>query len=326
MRGLLLDDVRILAYHRVLESNEPDDFSFDLDLVSASADAFRAQMRYVRDAFQPMRFGELADCLDRGQRPPKRALLVSFDDGYEDNHRIAFPILRELGMSAMFFVSTDHIASGLPYAYDWFVHMLCIAPAGRLQLPELGIDEPLPASLDQRRALAKRLLDRMKTLDALAQQALIRRLEGEWHLPRSDAPQGCRPMTWDAVREMHAGGMEIGSHGRSHHMLSKLPPRQMRDEIFGSKHALEHELGAPIDTLSYPVGGRDAYDSTVIGLAREAGYRLACSYVAGTDPVVDASRYQMRRLPIERQMDAAWFRAMMALPEVFSYRTRLRNG
>ena len=40
-------DARVLAYHRVLESAEPQDFSFDPELISASAEAFREQMRHL---------------------------------------------------------------------------------------------------------------------------------------------------------------------------------------------------------------------------------------------------------------------------------------
>lgn len=325
MRGLLRDDVRILAYHRVLDSVDPDGFSFDVDLISASAEAFRQQMQLVRRRFQPMRFDELADCLDEGRRPPPRALLVSFDDGYDDNHRIAFPILRELGMSAMFFVSTGHIDSGKPYAYDWLVHMICSTDASRLELPELGIDTALTDALAERRTIARIVLDRIKSLDAASQEALIARLESEWKIPRVTGHADCRPMRWEHLREMHRAGMEIGSHGISHRMLARLPREAMRHEVATSRRALQRELGGPADVISYPVGGPDAYDGDVIQATRDAGYRLACSYRSGADPATPATRYDLRRLPVERQMDGAWFEAMMALPEVFGYPSRYRH-
>src|SRR5690606_9594876 len=105
LRTLLRNDLRILAYHRVLESAEPDGFDFDVDLISASAERFRAQMAFLRRHFHPMRFDEVLARIDSGRALPPRAVLVSFDDGYDDNHRVAFPILQDLGMSAMFFVS-----------------------------------------------------------------------------------------------------------------------------------------------------------------------------------------------------------------------------
>lgn len=326
MRRIFRGGARILAYHRVLESSEPHGFTFDVDLVSASAEAFHRQMSLVRRKFHPMRFDELLDCLERGQRPPPRAVLVTFDDGYDDNYRVAFPILRELGMSAMFFVSTGHIESGEPYAYDWLVHMLCSAPQTRLDIPALGISAGLPEDIEGRRALARQVLDRIKALDAGEQDALIAGLEDAWGMPRARTHPQSLPMRWEQLREMRRMGMEIGSHGVRHRMLAKLPPDEMRHEVFESRRMLERELGGEVQVISYPVGGSDAYDERVVAAVREAGYRMACSYRAGADPVTRATRYGMRRLPVERQMGAGWFEAIVTLPEVFAHASRSREA
>lgn len=326
VRAALRRDVRILAYHRVLETANPSRFRFDPELISASTDAFRQQVALIKRRFVPMRFDALIDCLEHGRPVPRRAVLITFDDGYDDNHRCAWPILREAGMSAMFFVSTGHIDSGRPYAYDWLVHMLCTTRARRLQAPELGIDEPLPDGLPARRAQASRVLDRIKTLDADAQQALIDRLQRAWSLPADAGNVDCRPMTWAQLREMRDSGMEVGSHGVNHRMLAKLGPEAMREEIIASKRAIERELGGEAQVISYPVGGPDAYSDAVIAAVREAGYRMACSYRAGPETLRPESRYAMRRIPVERGMDADWFAGMLALPEVFCHPSRARVG
>ena len=325
LRGIARHDLRVLAYHRVLESADPQDFAFDLDLVSASAEAFRGQMVYLRRHFSPMRFDEVLERVDRGRRLPKDAVLVTFDDGYDDNYRVAFPILRELDMSAMFFVSTGYIDSGRPFAFDWLVHMICRSGAGRLQLPELGLDWELGSTLDARRMQAAQLLDRLKALDAEAQNALITGLERQWGMQRASAPPDCRPMTWGQLREMRAAGMEIGSHGVDHQMLAKLPRERMVAEVGESRRALERELGGKVIALSYPVGGPDAYDEDTIEAVRLAGYRMACSYINGVAPIDASTSYALPRLSIERQMDQAWFEAMLSMPEVFAYSAKLRN-
>ena len=317
-------DLRVLAYHRVLESLEPADFSFDPDLISASAETFRRQMAHVRRRYTPMRFDEVLGHIDRGRDLPKGAVLVTFDDGYDDNHRVAFPILGELGMSAMFFVSTGYIDSGKPYAFDWLVHMVSVSTAERLQVPELGLDWQLGATLAERRAQAAELLHRLKALDADGQEALILRLERLWGLERAASTPQCRPMNWDQLREMHSAGMEIGSHGVAHCMLAKLPRQRMVAEVEESKRMLERELGAPTIALSYPVGGPDSYDAETIEAVRTAGYRVACSYIGGGAATVGAGMFALPRLQVERQMDQAWFEAMLATPRLFAYAPKPR--
>ncbi len=325
VRALLRSDLRILAYHRVLESADPPGFRFDPELISASSEQFHDQMKLLRQRFHPLSFEELLACIDRGSRLPRHAVMVTFDDGYDDNYRVAFPILRDLGMSAMFFVSTGHIDSGQPYAYDWLVHMICTTAASRLDVPEVDLACAMPDALEDRRELAMQLLDRIKHLDADVQSGTIRRLEQAWDIPRTAHPD-CRPMNWDQLREMQRCGMEIGSHGVDHLMLAKLPPDRMRREILESKQTLERELGVPAKVLSYPVGGPHAFDGAVEDTVREAGYRLACSYIAGTSTTRADARYSLRRVAVERQVDAPWFEAIVTLPEAFCYAPHQRNG
>ena len=248
LRALVRHDLRILAYHRVLDVDDPNRFDFDLELISASAQRFHDQMSLIKRRMHPMRFDEVLDLLDRGKTLPVNALVVTFDDGYDDNYRVAWPILRELGMTATFFVSTGYIDSGLPYAYDWLVHMVCMTPETQLELPEIHLHCTLPDNRAKRRAIATDVLDRLKWLDDAQQSALICRLEHDWRMPRSIHP-ACRPMTWEQLREMQASGMEIGSHGVSHRMLAKVSADDIRAEIFGSKESLERELGKPAKVL-----------------------------------------------------------------------------
>ena len=64
-------------------------------------------------------------------------------------------------------------------------------------------------------------------------------------MPRVAPSAACRPMAWEQLREMHAGGMEIGSHGVGHRMLAKLDDAELTAEIVGSRDAIGRALGTP---------------------------------------------------------------------------------
>ena len=325
VRTLARAEVRVLAYHRVLDIGDGSRFPFDPALVSASPEHFREQMRYIRDRYRPVSTSELVALLEQGRAPPRDAVVVTFDDGYDDNYRIAFPILKELGVPATFFVSTGHIDNGLPYAYDWLVHMICTTHASRLTVPEVSLDIVLPSPLQERHAIGADLLDRIKWHNDAAQNAIIARLEREWSMPRAPHPD-CRPMTWDQLREMQAAGMDLGSHGVNHKMLALLPIAEMIAEVQESKAALDRELEPAPRTLSYPVGGPNAYSEAVVAAAREAGFRIAFNYISGSNRLPVADRYALNRLPVEYETDIGWFAGILTWPELFSYPTRLRIG
>lgn len=325
-RGVLRRDLRILAYHRIAPRIDPARFDFDLELLSADAEAFRAQVRHLRDHYEPLRLRDVAALRDAGRRLPRRAVVVTFDDGYDDNHDVALPILREFGVPATFFVSTGHIDSGATYAFDWAAHAVLRAPDGPLRVPALGIDLALDGDRAARRLLVARVLDRVKALPGAAQEAALAQLRDACGLGPAGAAADSRPMRWDQVRALHAAGMEIGSHGTHHRMLAKLDADGIRAELAQSRDAIARELGVPPVSLAYPVGGRDAFDDRVVRTARELGFRIACSYLPGLNPARGEDWFALRRIAVERETGPAMFAARLALPEVFGDRERAARG
>jgi peptidoglycan/xylan/chitin deacetylase (PgdA/CDA1 family) len=88
------------------------------------------------------------------------------------------------------------------------------------------------------------------------------------------------------VRDWLAAGHEIGSHTLSHPWLTRLPLPAAREEITGSKKALEDRFGRPVVHFCYPYGD---WNDRVRELVIEAGYTTACTTEPGinttaTDP------------------------------------------
>ena len=54
------------------------------------------------------------------------------------------------------------------------------------------------------------------------------------------------------LKEMLAAGMSIGSHTLTHPRLTRVPPAQLRAEIFDSKKMLEDALGVEVTSFCYP--------------------------------------------------------------------------
>ena len=97
---------RILTYHRVDEVVG--------DRLVVEPDAFRAQMEWLRR--HEIRVVDLDTLVDSLAYPDRSAnqVAITFDDGYEDNHRHAWPILRSYQYPATVFVSAALIGSGRP--------------------------------------------------------------------------------------------------------------------------------------------------------------------------------------------------------------------
>ena len=80
---------------------------------------------------------------------------------------------------------------------------------------------------------------------------------------------------WDDLRELDRCGVDIQSHGASHHWLSLLNHEQMEREFIQSKEVLEAGLGKPVVTFAFPYSDSGKNDSVVDAALQQAGYRAA---------------------------------------------------
>src|SRR5213075_2805424 len=81
---------------------------YDPGVADATPVQFRRQMEMLARYGTPIGIDDLVRALD-GAPLPKNPVMVTFDDGYRSCHEVALPILRQVGMRAVFFIATSYI-------------------------------------------------------------------------------------------------------------------------------------------------------------------------------------------------------------------------
>ncbi len=95
----------ILMYHGIISSRAdiPPDREAGADLYDLSAQKFREQMELIKDrGYRPSRIEDMAVY-------DSRRIIITFDDGEMNNFSNAYPVLKECGFPAYFFVTTNRI-------------------------------------------------------------------------------------------------------------------------------------------------------------------------------------------------------------------------
>ncbi len=277
--GLAGARLLVLIYHRVRA--EPDAMFPD----EPDARMFREQMTVLAEDFRVLPLGEALSLQGRGKLPA-RSVAVTFDDGFADNATEALPILRDLGLPATFFIATGYLDGGFMFN-DAIIEACRQASAGLWQTGTTWFGDLQLDSLDSRRRTALAMIDRLKYEDAGLRFDVARQL---LESARATMPAGLM-MTFAQVRELHAAGMEIGGHTRSHPILARLDERQAAFEIAAGREDLLGISGGPVELFAYPNGrpGRD-YGARDVELVRRAGFRGAVTTAWGyadsdTDPL-----------------------------------------
>jgi peptidoglycan/xylan/chitin deacetylase (PgdA/CDA1 family) len=268
----------ILMYHRVT-TLEADPYR-----LTVSPAHFAQQMRILAETCVPMHLEDLIDAM-LANALPRRAVAVTFDDGYLDNLTEAYPILERTGVPATVFVVSGRMGSPLEFWWDDLERMLMgeERTPEDLQLTIGGEEYCWPTRTAEQRTAARTALHGMLSRQtAKHRQAALDALLA-WSGKGAEGRPTHRAMSvGELLRLAESGLVRIGGHTVTHAVLSTLSAEDQRYEIETGCRELEDVLGKPVRTFAYPYGRAVDWTSDTARLAREAGLRGAVSTVPGS--------------------------------------------
>lgn len=278
LRSRFVDRAVILGYHRIA------DVAWDPFGVCVSPQHFVEQVRFLHEQANPISLKRLAQGLRR-KKLPKRAVVVTFDDGYLDTLVHAKSLLEQYRIPATVFVTTGYL--GREFWWDELVRLLIAA--GETTAPlhitlgdrsytwEVAEKNGLPTGemdFAPKRELIGPLSRLLLPLDTPAREQVLCQMR-LWSGAPSAAPPAGRSMTPDELVELAASDLiEIGAHTVTHPLLAALPPAAQQAEMQRSRAYLETLLDCPVNGFSYPNGSADA---ATIAHTRAAGFAYACA-------------------------------------------------
>ena len=306
--------VAILTFHRIVDDNTS--YLHKGPTVHIHVDLFEQLISAISRFYAVLSMGEVVDAFKEGKPFARDSVAITFDDGYEDTFRLGLPILRRYGVPATVFVATGFTDTSEPMWTDRIEQAILHSSKESFEPGELGgglARGSLPIKTHLEKRIANGTLARVcKDLDAETLSSVIGRLEG---LLESDRDRYVRTMmSWDELRALHDGGVEIGSHGVTHNIMTKQGFAASRDELEISKNALQENVGIKVRHFAFPNGRPQDFSAELAGACRELGYESVCSAVWGLcEPGVE-DRYFLKRVAMTRTVP----RSLLALEGSFA--------
>ena len=279
----------VIGYHAVVEDTAAHEGRAILpNLVSLKM--LERHLDWLGRRYRFISLDELGARLEGGEPFEKPAVAITFDDGYAGVYHHAFPLLRRKGIPAGLFVVTDLIGTTRLSIYDKLYLLLTSAfSTGKavsrdvVQLcATLGLSLPAPNKMSA--TLRDPFLTMRILFTAFPQEKINRVIEAlEAAVPIDESGfQELHPLSWDMVSEMHRVGMTIGSHTKTHALLTNESWLRVAHETTDSRLTLERKLGTQITHFAYPDG---QFNAVVVGLVADAGYRYGYTTCLRRDSV-----------------------------------------
>jgi len=286
------------------------------DTKSITPDQFDAQLRVLTQNFVCTTMGEL---MNPAADLPETVAVVTFDDGFKDVVEHALPLLQRWKVPATVYccsapllehsvlnVHRVHLLQaklGLGYFREAFEELVASRPAVALEpLTHPGLQGLYPYDNPATRRF-KRLLNfdmPYAELDVVL-KLLFERFIGE------DAPIAERLyMSESDLRRCQDAGLEIGVHGHSHRVLSRLTEEAQRVELGTCAELLRRVCGLADVHASYPYGIDGSWNEATKRVAASLGLASATTKVrAITKPADLRGRWELPRYDVRDVFDDA---------------------
>lgn len=107
---------KIIVYHNVTESNNENKKELANDTVTINE--FEKQMQFLRENnYNMISLSEISKIIKEKKDIPERTVVITFDDGYRNIFKYAYPILLKYKIPATIFLATGYIGTNKPFPW-----------------------------------------------------------------------------------------------------------------------------------------------------------------------------------------------------------------
>lgn len=315
LRYLLRKKLIILTYHGFTdqESHEGIENHQGKHLF---IERFKFQLEYLKKYHQVIRLEQWLERKTSGEPLPEGAVVVTFDDGYQSNYALAFPLLKTWGIPATIFLTTDFVDS---QALLWTDRLEYTIDRSKPDCFEIKMDEVSNDGLSfeiefhdrvSRMICEKEIRRKLKRVSQGLKWQILEKLERrlECRLAQDpNPPKIYRPLKWTEVHEMSCNGLvSIGSHTHTHAILTKCRSEELEKELSISKQIIEKRTGSRCRLFCYPNGAMGDFNEETKRRLQQSGYLCGLTTVFGVNSP-DADPFELKRVGVPNRGDPVEF-------------------
>lgn len=272
---------------------------------------FQAQLETLGRVGEFVSAAQIRAAVQGHARLPERALVVTFDDGLQEQYEHAWPVLQRLGIPAIFFSNTAGIAERrLLSVHKTHLVRAHLAPTKLWQRAQHVANGTYDLAQHNARACVQYRYDPLEVaqlkyllnfvLPPAARDHLIEACFAELFPEQEAALSESLYLSPTQLRELSAHGC-LGSHAHDHLPLGLLDETAVEAQITQSLHWLECWTGVRPFALSYPYGSPEACTQKVGEIAARLGiefaFTITCAGNRQLQPALWLARCDSNDLP-----------------------------
>ena len=283
----------VLTFHRVL----PPEIKYFREAMVVSTEIFDEVLSFLSKNANVISLREAIRIMEDRGKFPLNAVVITFDDGYCDNYKYAFPLLKKYNFPATIFLTTGPLDFDIPLWWDNVDHIVNFfwdknrkVLLDKLKSRSIGTDSSVGAS-----AFVNSLNDYFNSLESKSRK---KELDNFFRWGKSAGVPVCPNimLTWDMVHEMTQKNIFFEPHTVTHTILDDLEFAEVEHEITVSRDRIRDKTGNHAYYLAVP-RGRNNISPQIRQVIKDEMKALLT-----TDPGVNClhtDRYKLKRNDIK---------------------------
>lgn len=259
----------ILNYHGVIP--EPD---FDISPNHLKVSEFEKQIQYFSKHFNILNPNVLTDPDASDLSKNETNIIITFDDGYENNYQFAFPVLKKYNCPAIIFPVTSLIDTDEATWYDKI-------DITKNQITEETLKNRIKPLLEEitgktySRIAIRDIKNELKQLSTLQKERFFDnyfKFISSKSLNELTLLPYYKMLSKKQIKELQESNLiHFGSHTHTHPNLDAISSEEVEFELITSKKILEEITQKDINSIAFPDG---AYNANVKENARKNNYKI----------------------------------------------------
>ncbi len=294
-----------LMYHRVIPRNEGGRFLQPGMYVEP--ETLDLHLCFLKRHFEilPVSTMVLPDMSQRMVHLEKRACYLTFDDGWSDFYRYAFPLLVKHQVPAVVFLPTGFVGTTNSFWTDTFTSILeTLVAQGRFDELRRYVKFLLPQEYTDSLATTpeqflERVINTLKTVHTGRITQFLKTLGRHFNISQMAARRDF--VSWEQVEEMRSSGLvTFGSHTVSHRLLTTLSEDEIGMELRVSKQQLLENGAVENGQVSfcYPNGN---YNKSALRQLLAEDYSFAFTTSSGWNSP-DTPVFELKRVGLHQDV------------------------
>lgn len=274
---------RLLLYHGV-SPEIPDYGIFNYRQKFIKPESFRKHLIWLKTHFTILPLSYIIERHQEHKGIPEAACAITFDDGYENLYSHAFPVLKEFGIPAAVFLTTDFIDKKEPLWVDRLEYATGVTTVENIYVKFGHTHKKFSlASYNERCYADNTIRNYLKKIPAREAIEILEKIAittgKDLSSTLCDSPY--KGLSWGKIREMSNNGIEFAAHTLTHPVLARVSKEEARRQIKESHGRLKEELGKALPIFAYPNGQEEDFTELTISLLKEAGFTAALTAIPG---------------------------------------------